>query len=319
MDDRSKVEQRVGLLAFARISELEFRPVEGNFNAAHLKEIHRRIFQDSPVYAPGEYRPDAPGHSKIRVLETSGVSYPVFYVPRSNVDSGVDKVLSAFGGPESLRGLNAEQFSGRMAKLYGYLDFLHPFKEGNSRTLRSFTAQLADEVGMKLDWFTSAVDGKSRDRLYIARDIEVIRHVIAGIDHANKMTSDEKDAMLFLASYQHADTLKTIIRESTYPVSELDRPRKEPEPALDKVMSDFKIHAGMREMTAYGYGDTGKKWNALPEQIRKTIDDYNVLPNDARTLALAQMRQDLRRDPAAVDKLAENLVQARQQSRSMGR
>jgi hypothetical protein len=58
----------------------------------------------------------------------------------------------------------------------------------------------------------------------------------------------------------------------------LNESRKVHEAALDKVVTDFKIHAGMREMAAYDYGDTGKKWNALPKQMRKTIDDFNALP-----------------------------------------
>jgi len=45
-----------------RIIELRASPVRGNFDAAHLKEINRRIFQDLPGLGfddvkPGEYRP----------------------------------------------------------------------------------------------------------------------------------------------------------------------------------------------------------------------------------------------------------------------
>ncbi len=57
-------EQRQELEAdytFKRIVELELDPVLGNFDAAHLKEVNRRIFQDLPGagfddVTPGEFR-----------------------------------------------------------------------------------------------------------------------------------------------------------------------------------------------------------------------------------------------------------------------
>ena len=33
---------------FSRVVELELDPVRGNFDAVHLKEVNRRIFQDLP-------------------------------------------------------------------------------------------------------------------------------------------------------------------------------------------------------------------------------------------------------------------------------
>ena len=117
MDERGRVGQQEGALTFARIAELERKPVQGNFDAAHLKEVHRRIFQDLPHHLPGEYRPDAETHIKARALEQSGHRYHVHYAPRSAVDVGVERVLSGLVVTESWRGLSNEQFAGRMAQL----------------------------------------------------------------------------------------------------------------------------------------------------------------------------------------------------------
>ena len=220
MDERHQIDLKEGALTFARIAELDRKPVEGKFDAAHLKEVHRRIFQDLPYHAPGEYRPDAPAHIKARALENSGHHYHVHYAPRSQVDAGVEKVLSEFGGPDSLRGQDTEQFSGRMAKLYGDLDYLHPFKEGNSRTLRAFTAQLAREAGFELNWNTTNADAANRDRLYIARDKEVMQRAFPGLDHERAMKTDSRDEYeayaCFVAPYSKADTLAKLIKESGY-------------------------------------------------------------------------------------------------------
>jgi len=219
MNERQQIESQEGALTFARIAELQRNPVAGRFDAAHLKEIHRRIFQDLPRHAPGEYRPDAPAHVKARELEHSGYRYHVHYAPRSQVDAGVDKVLSELGGPDALRGMDAGQFSARMAQLYGDLDYLHPFKEGNSRTLRAFTTQLAREAGYELNWNTTSVDAASRDQLYMARDREVTQRAFPGLDHARAMqTASRAEYEAYarvLAPFAKADTLQTLIRKST--------------------------------------------------------------------------------------------------------
>jgi cell filamentation protein len=225
MTDRPTAELREGALTFARISELDDRPVIGQFDAAHLKEVHRRIFQDLPHHAPGEYRPEAPAHIKGRALEHSGYRYYVHYAPRAQVEAGVEKVLSELGGPTGLRGLNAEQFSARLAKLYGDLDYLHPFQEGNSRTLRAFTSQLAREVGLELDWGATNADALSRDRLYIARDKEVIQRAFPGLDETRAMTTENRAEyeayMRVLMPFQKADTLQTLIQDSVYRAKDL--------------------------------------------------------------------------------------------------
>lgn len=48
LEERDRIESRV---TEARLLELKFKPVRGGFDAAHLKEINRRIFQDLPAIA----------------------------------------------------------------------------------------------------------------------------------------------------------------------------------------------------------------------------------------------------------------------------
>jgi fido (protein-threonine AMPylation protein) len=45
-----------------------------------------------------------------------------------------------------------------MAQLYVDLDRIHPFHEGNSRTLREFTRSLALAAGYDLSWTSTNVD-----------------------------------------------------------------------------------------------------------------------------------------------------------------
>jgi len=54
-------EQRQALEArhtWQRIVELRLNPVQGRFDAAHLREINRRIFQDLPALGFTDVTPD---------------------------------------------------------------------------------------------------------------------------------------------------------------------------------------------------------------------------------------------------------------------
>ena len=67
-------------------------------------------------------------------------------------------------------GAAAEQ----LAYPYSELDAIHPFREGNSRTLRQFIDDYARGQGVYFDWRRLANDEGGRDLLYHARDHAVL-------------------------------------------------------------------------------------------------------------------------------------------------
>jgi cell filamentation protein len=177
-DQREQIEADY---TFKRVVELELDPVRGNFDAAHLKEINRRIFQDLPGagfddVTPGEFRPPVPeGKDWMKNRGLSTVEGP-FYVAYSRMDEiaqgRLEKTLEG-AKPDKLRDLKTAEFTTSIANLYTELDYAHPFKDGNSRTLRTFTKQLANEAGYELDWESFARSAAGRDLLYMARDSSV--------------------------------------------------------------------------------------------------------------------------------------------------
>ncbi len=170
-----------GQHTFRRIVELEAHPVRGNFDAAHLREINRRIFQDLPALGiegvtPGEFRPPVPeGRDwlKHRGLATAEGTFFVAYSAMTDASrTRLDSALAA-ANPEKLRALPTAEFVSKLATLYTEIDYLHPFKDGNSRTLRAFTKQLSSEAGFQLDWDRFNRSDAGRDILYVARDLSV--------------------------------------------------------------------------------------------------------------------------------------------------
>lgn len=254
-----------GLLTANRISELREQPVEGQFDTAHLREVHRRIFQDLAHHHPGEFRADTPGHFKMRELEGSGERHVVGYVRGNEIGERLDQVLDGLHGGNALEGLKADEFAERMGKLYGDLDHIHPFREGNSRTLREFTRELAEQVGHNLDWYSTGADAQTRDRLYIARDREVLERMYPGLDEARSMVTEDRreyETFFVLEQLRQHDALSIIIRENVTP--HLAAQQEQEQRSLKGLSLEAFSEAAAQRLTA-----TVQVGDLYPAQVRE--------------------------------------------------
>lgn len=230
-------EQRQALEAdctFRRLVELRLDPVGGRFDAEHLKEIHRRIFQDLPALgfaevAPGRYRrPVAAGNDwmKSRRLETTEVPSNVAYSPMDK--AAVARLVRALQGasPAVLGQLDTAQFVQAIGNLYAELDYVHPFADGNSRTLREFARELAEAAGYTLAWERFATTPGGRDLLYIARDRSVNARALPHLRHA----STRRDIVLSMDQFERNRDLPDLLRDAIRPsraISFEQRPQDE--------------------------------------------------------------------------------------------
>ena len=294
------ISQREAALTFARLRELQHDPVKGQFDVAHLQEVHRRIFQDLPEHRPGEFRPDAPGHFKNRELESSSDRVLVPYALRPEIDRNLGPTLAALDAGKALKDYDILEMSEAVAQTYARLDYLHPFREGNSRTLRTFTEQLARENGHKLDWGTTNVTPESRDALYIARDMAVIQLRNPGVSMADAMAASEREDYELkykLASqverYKNADPLEEIVRRS------LERGRDQK--SYDRRMS---IREAAREIVAIE--------PIAQKQAERNVEDIRLAVLRKKELAAELDRATNMRDWAAregtVSALTERLA-----------
>jgi cell filamentation protein len=111
----------------------------GNYDLAHFRAFHRRIFGDIYDWA-GELR---------SVAIAKGDS--LFALPQ-HLESYLNSLFGELAGEAFLRGLNPEQFLDRLTHHHAELNAAHPFREGNGRTQRAFLGQLAREAGHTLAW-----------------------------------------------------------------------------------------------------------------------------------------------------------------------
>jgi len=165
--NRAALEQFESIHAAIAVDELYRNPPDRT-DLAYLKSIHRNLFGKVYPWA-GETRRDLGRMAKTR--ENGSV---VTYGDSAFVDAELARMLSLLAAENYLRGLSIDRFAVRAAYFYGELDAIHPFREGNSRTLRCFFYSVAHNAGFKLDWGTYSVTEQARDTLYRARDRAVM-------------------------------------------------------------------------------------------------------------------------------------------------
>lgn len=216
------MKKKIGLIVFRRIVELEIKPVTGNFDVNHLKEVHRRIFQDLPKMgvniSPGIFRPSVGVNLdwvKMRQLESVNAISNVAYSNMSHDAQKLDKILSTID-IKKLSKLDKNKFSKSIADLYVTIDYIHPFRDGNSRTLRTFTKQIAKESGFALNWEELNKNPAGRDILYIARDISVNKIALT----QTNSEGTKRDILYTLDQIGNNRDMHSLMRDIVMPVKD---------------------------------------------------------------------------------------------------
>jgi len=158
-----------------RLALMERRPIVGPFDEVRLKATHRRLFDGVYGWA-GEFR-HRPGLMTKR--RESGAL--VVYGDAMNMERELARVFRSIAGERMLAGLGVESFATRAAFFYREIDAIHPFREGNSRTLRQLFGDIAAHAGHRLDWSIIASDDVARNRLHAARDLAVLNGELADL------------------------------------------------------------------------------------------------------------------------------------------
>jgi cell filamentation protein len=205
-----------------RLVELLIDPVQGHFDAAHLREINRRIFQDLPGLGlhditPGQYRPPVAAHYdwlKTRTFETINIRSHVAYSRMDDIAlARLDDNLKE-ADPIALAKLDTPAFTKAIGTLYTQLDYIHPFSDGNSRTLRAFTRQLAEASGYNIDWDQFGQSPVGRDLLYIARDLSVNELALPHIVH----DVTKRDVLLTIDQLEGNRDLPSLLQDAVSPI-----------------------------------------------------------------------------------------------------
>lgn len=108
------------------------------FDKEHFLYIHKFLFEDLYPFA-----------GKLR---TENISKGEFtFAWWEYIESELDRLLNELKSENYLEGLDKKELSKRLAYYLSELNVLHPFREGNGRTIREFIRELSFKNGYVLD------------------------------------------------------------------------------------------------------------------------------------------------------------------------
>ncbi len=105
----------------------------GRYDQAHLKEIHKKLFEGVYQWA-GETRADREfqGHKPTYV---TGFKETMTYAPHKEIAQRLDAIGAQLGKENNLKGISEEKFAERAAYYLDQYNHTHTFRDGNGRTL----------------------------------------------------------------------------------------------------------------------------------------------------------------------------------------
>ena len=150
--NKEELKQKETEITFYKLLQLQNDPISLNFDIDHLKAIHRFLFEDIYPFA-GEYRTVYMEKNNSYFAVVDEIEYKlknIFEVMNVNIG----KVRSKY------------DFACFLADIYVALLNVHPFREGNGRTIREFIREYANSFSKNLpfgevNFSWSKVDGEA--------------------------------------------------------------------------------------------------------------------------------------------------------------
>ena len=138
IQDNDKLFEIERKIVLAKLYELRQNNQIFNFDIHHFVGIHEFLFEDIYPFA---------GLFRTENIAKGNFSFAKWQF----IDKELNKLLNELKQENYLKGLNIKDMAKRLAYYMAELNVLHPFREGNGRTIREFTRQIAFNAGYILD------------------------------------------------------------------------------------------------------------------------------------------------------------------------
>ena len=130
-----KVEKQIVL---AKLYVLRQNNLIGNFDMQHFQSIHKFLFEDIYDFA-GKFRRENISKNNFT------------FASWEYIEPELDKLLNNLKNENYLHNLDKANLASKLAYYLSELNVLHPYREGNGRTIREFIRQLSYVNGYNLD------------------------------------------------------------------------------------------------------------------------------------------------------------------------
>lgn len=130
IQDNELLQKYEAKITAAKLLGLRQKGITGNFDSKHLIALHTYLFEDIYPFA-GKFR-------------TEDISKGVFsFAHWEYISSELERLLKELKNENYLENTDKKHFAQRLAYYIAEMNVLHPFREGNGRTIREFIRQLA--------------------------------------------------------------------------------------------------------------------------------------------------------------------------------
>lgn len=139
IQDDNKLKELETVYSLLRLSELKLKKPADPLDMDAFIDIHRAILQDIYPFA-GELRKEMISKG------SSSFAHP------DHIQVQMHRIFNELKEENYLKDLPRDKMIKRLAHYLAELNALHPFREGNGRTVREFARQLMANAGYQLDW-----------------------------------------------------------------------------------------------------------------------------------------------------------------------
>ncbi|OYO25895.1 Fic family protein [Janthinobacterium sp. PC23-8] len=136
-------------LAALAVRELLTRPIPKEFSVAVLQAIHKEIF--------GEVYPWAGQFRKVDIAKGD-----TFFETHKDIGKKLDLLFDQCKSKDFFVGHSQDQFAQELGDFLLELNRIHPFREGNGRTQRLLSSQMALNAGYSISWESVSNDAMKR-------------------------------------------------------------------------------------------------------------------------------------------------------------
>ena len=130
------LKEEENLIVRKKLAYLYLKPIEGNFDSKHLLKMHEFIFGDIYPFA-GLYR-------------TCSMQKSTMFCNAEEIQQTLEDVLKEMNETFSTDIYSTTDFAFKLGKYYYDLIYVHPFREGNGRTIRAFLRDFVVEKSKNL-------------------------------------------------------------------------------------------------------------------------------------------------------------------------
>lgn len=160
-----------------RVYELNEKPIRGEFNFDHLKDIHNYLFQDIYEWA-GDIR-------------NCNIAKQDLFCLVQHIESFANEIFCKLKNEKYYLDYDYETTIDKLVLLFADINALHPFREGNGRSQRLFIEMLSKINGIYLDLTTvSRTDMIVASHESINGDYEKLKKIF--IKNSYKIDDKEK-------------------------------------------------------------------------------------------------------------------------------